>query len=1212
MRIPGLLGLTPILLATAGWHLLSAQTVTLTPAALSFSSLTGGAADTRQLTVGSSTSVPFAIFSNKSWLKVPSPPAGGFMTPATLTITADPTGMAAGSYSGALTIATGTSNATVNVTFVISPIGVSPTSLSFGPYTVGTVPAAQQNITLSGSGNYSTSQSSCSWLSVSPSFGSAPGTVIATLNGSIVSGLAANTYHCSITITPGSTNTPITVTASLTILPTPQVTVNPTTMTFNVQSGGTNNVATQTLNIATAPSQQLSYFLTTNASDNWITFNPTTGATDATTGAATVTVGYATAGLTPGNTYTGTLTLSTPGGTPTQTLIPVKLNYSVNPFLNVSPSSLNFTAQFGVGNPSDQTITVSSTDGSQTATYAISKSGSADWLVIPNSGNTAAPFTVSVQSTALPPGMYTATITVTPSAAGSTPLQIPVVLTVTNEASITTNVSAMSFPYQIGQSQPPAAQNLAISSSTGAALNYTATPSTTDCGTGWLLLNSSAGAVTGTTGSASPIAVSVATNNLAAGTCHASITITGKNAATGVAVSNVVIPVTVVVSTNPLLVATPAAISFATATGSSPAQQTIALSSTSATDALTCTITDVTASAGGTTWLFAGLTSGGSCNNVLALSVFANSLTPGTYNGTVTVTAKIAGGANTANSPFTIPVTLKVTSGTLTLSPASLSFQYILGGASPADQTVTFGGSQSLSYNAVVTDPATTPWLSVTPASGTTSANPTLTVKVDGSKLTVAQTYSGSITVTSPNAANSPATIKVTVAVSAGTISAPTTTLIFDQVAGGSAPAAQTIAVTGTPGPLNFTVATSQNTPWLSVTPATGTTPGSIKVTASAGSMAVGKYTGNVIITSAGATGSPITVPIVLNVVTSQTLSADPASLKFNFTVGQSAPAAQTVAVTAAGGAVPITVQVPGSAAWLKVTPTSGNTPATLTVTATPGALTAGTYNTTISVTSPNSLTTLSIPVAFTIVQVPQPVVSAIGNAASYATGSISPGENIVIFGTGVGPATLTSGTVASDAWSTTAGNTRVLFDGVPAPVIYASAAQTSVMVPYGVAGRTSTSIVVEYSGVPSTALNYNVVAAAPGIYTLNQSGTGPGAVLNQDGVTVNSPNAPAPRGNVIAVYMTGEGQTTPAGSDGSIIPAIASALKHPLLPVTATVNGISAKVLYYGSAPGLISGVMQVNLEIPATAPTGGAVPVQITVGTASTQTGVTIAVSQ
>ena len=431
-------------------------------------------------------------------------------------------------------------------------------------------------------------------------------------------------------------------------------------------------------------------------------------------------------------------------------------------------------------------------------------------------------------------------------------------------------------------------------------------------------------------------------------------------------------------------------------------------------------------------------------------------------------------------------------------------------------------------------------------------------------------------------------------------------------MAGGSAPAAQTIAVTGTPGALNFTVATSQNTPWLSVTPATGTTPGSIKVTASAGSMAVGKYTGSVIITSTGATGSPITVPIVLNVVASQTLSADPTSLKFSYTVGQSAPAAQTLAITATGGAVPITVQVPGSASWLNVTPTSGTTPATLTVTATPGALTAGTYNTSISVTSTNSLTTLSIPVAFTIVQVPQPVVSAIGNAASYSTGSISPGENIVIFGTGVGPATLVSGTVTNGVWGSTAGNTRVLFDGVAAPVIYASAAQTSVMVPYGVAGRASTSIVVEYSGVPSTAVNYNVVAAAPGIYTLNQSGTGPGAVLNQDGITVNSPNAPAPRGSVIAVYMTGEGQTTPSGSDGAIIPAVLSALKHPLLPVTATVNGISANVLYYGSAPGLISGVMQVNLEIPATAPTGGAVPVQITVGTASTQTGVTIAVSQ
>jgi uncharacterized protein (TIGR03437 family) len=62
------------------------------------------------------------------------------------------------------------------------------------------------------------------------------------------------------------------------------------------------------------------------------------------------------------------------------------------------------------------------------------------------------------------------------------------------------------------------------------------------------------------------------------------------------------------------------------------------------------------------------------------------------------------------------------------------------------------------------------------------------------------------------------------------------------------------------------------------------------------------------------------------------------------------------------------------------------------------------------------------------------------------------------------------------------------------------------------------------------------------------------------------------------------------------------------VLRVTATIGGISAEVAYAGSAPGLVSGVMQVNLVIPPNAPTGGAIPVIIAVGTALTQTGANI----
>src|ERR1019366_4094082 len=197
---------------------------------------------------------------------------------------------------------------------------------------------------------------------------------------------------------------------------------------------------------------------------------------------------------------------------------------------------------------------------------------------------------------------------------------------------------------------------------------------------------------------------------------------------------------------------------------------------------------------------------------------------------------------------------------------------------------------------------------------------------------------------------------------------------------------------------------------------------------------------------------------------------------------------------------------------------------------------------------------------------------------------------------------------VVNNAFSSVAGNTRVLFDLVAAPVIYASNGQTSVMVPYGVAGRTTTSIVVEYSGVQSAPLTYNVAVTAPGIYTQNSQGTGPGAILNQDGLTVNGSNAPEKRGNVIAIYMTGEGQTNPQGADGVVIPAVVSALKVPQQTVTVTIGGVDAVVAYAGSAPSLISGVMQVNAIIPLTAPIGTQ-PVVVTVGTVKTQSGASAA---
>jgi uncharacterized protein (TIGR03437 family) len=172
--------------------------------------------------------------------------------------------------------------------------------------------------------------------------------------------------------------------------------------------------------------------------------------------------------------------------------------------------------------------------------------------------------------------------------------------------------------------------------------------------------------------------------------------------------------------------------------------------------------------------------------------------------------------------------------------------------------------------------------------------------------------------------------------------------------------------------------------------------------------------------------------------------------------------------------------------------------------------------------------------------------------------------------------------------------------------MVYAQARQVSAIVPFGVAGKSRADLYVEYEGYRTNIVSLPVTTAAPGLFTLNATGRGPGAVLHPD-YSVNSATNPAPRGSVIILYGTGAGQTNPAGSDGKLA---GEPLPRPVLPVTVRIGGLAAEVLYAGSAPGLVEGVLQVNARVPAGVTPGSAVPVQISVGSFSSQEGVTVAV--
>jgi uncharacterized protein (TIGR03437 family) len=81
--------------------------------------------------------------------------------------------------------------------------------------------------------------------------------------------------------------------------------------------------------------------------------------------------------------------------------------------------------------------------------------------------------------------------------------------------------------------------------------------------------------------------------------------------------------------------------------------------------------------------------------------------------------------------------------------------------------------------------------------------------------------------------------------------------------------------------------------------------------------------------------------------------------------------------------------------------------------------------------------------------------------------------------------------------------------------------------VPYSVYGKAQTQVHVEYQDGKSNILTLAVTDAAPGIFTQPQNGLGAASVLNQD-YTLNTAANPAPRGSVIMIYGTGEGQTIP------------------------------------------------------------------------------------
>jgi uncharacterized protein (TIGR03437 family) len=551
----------------------------------------------------------------------------------------------------------------------------------------------------------------------------------------------------------------------------------------------------------------------------------------------------------------------------------------------------------------------------------------------------------------------------------------------------------------------------------------------------------------------------------------------------------------------------------------------------------------------------------------------------------------------------------------LTITPATLDFKYTAGTALPAAQVLQIKSTgTALSFTISLTGPLpySAEWLSVSTLTGTTTAS--VSVFVNPTSLP-GGSYAGSIVVSSASAATPVHTIPVTleVANALSTISASTSALAFTYVTGAAAPASQPVEVLTSGNPLTVTIAITGGS-WLTASPSGSISlvglPGTVNVSVNPAGLAPGAYTGQIVFASATAANKSVAVAITLNV------SAAVPSISTIWPPGELAGAPATV-VTITGANFFSTSVVSVGATTLTKTLVGANT---LLATIPASLLTlAGPLQ--IVVTTPTA-SAASAPAAFNVYG-PGPQLWAVANGASSNMSTVSPGGIVTIYGVGLGPAALTvfPGTnPVPVALPAAPPATSVTINGFPAPILYTGATQVSCIVPYALSAAigSAVNLVLTYGANASTPFSVNVVATDPGIFTLDASGVGPGAILNYNATTgnytVNTAANAATGGSTVVIYATGFGATTCVSTASSICTGspdetqLVSGTVTPTGAVAVMIGGQTAVVQAAQAPIGAVAGLLQLNVTVPVGIAPSALVPVVVTFGTANSQTGVTM----
>jgi hypothetical protein len=358
-------------------------------------------------------------------------------------------------------------------------------------------------------------------------------------------------------------------------------------------------------------------------------------------------------------------------------------------------------------------------------------------------------------------------------------------------------------------------------------------------------------------------------------------------------------------------------------------------------------------------------------------------------------------------APATAPPTVQ-------LSTTSLTFAATAGGSSTATQPVniTNSGSGTLNWTATKTQS----WLTLSAASGT--APSTLNIGANPASLGAGQ-YTDTVTVTSGSSSQ---TVSITLNVSAPApvLTVGQSSFTFTGTVNGSNPAGQTLNI-GNSGGGTLSWNLSKTTSWLTLSSTSGTGAAAITVGASIASLGSGTYTDTITVTATGATGSPVLVGVTLVVNgAAPVLTSSPNPVNFSATAGGANPAQQNIAIANTGGGT-LNWTASKTQSWLTLSGTSGTAPSNLGVSVSTGALTPGTYNDTVTISSSGVTGSPQlVAVKFVVNPAASPVLSLSGTTANFnatVNGANPAQQNITISNTGGG--TLNWTAAKTQSWLT-------------------------------------------------------------------------------------------------------------------------------------------------------------------------------------------------